>query len=40
MIKEVDNVVLTHDIAAHSLVTGDIGVVVHCYAGGFMRLNS
>lgn len=34
MIKELDTVVLTHDIAAHGLVTGDIGVVVHSYADG------
>ncbi|MBI5075752.1 MAG: DUF4926 domain-containing protein [Nitrospirae bacterium] len=32
MIKELDTVVLTRDIAKHGLVEGDIGVVVHCYA--------
>jgi hypothetical protein len=34
MIKELDTVVLTRDIAKHGLVEGDIGVVVHCYADG------
>ena len=34
MIKELDTVVLTHDIAKYGLVAGDIGVVVHCYADG------
>lgn len=34
MIKELDTVVLTRDIAKHGLVAGDIGVVVHCYADG------
>jgi len=34
MIKELDSVVLTHDIAKHGLVKVDIGVVVHCYADG------
>ena len=34
MIKELDTVVLTHDIATHGLVKGDIGVVVHCYTDG------
>lgn len=34
MIKELDTVVLTHDIAKHGLVVGDIGVVVYCYADG------
>lgn len=31
MIKELDTVVLTHDIKEHSLTDGDIGAVVHCY---------
>jgi Domain of unknown function (DUF4926) len=31
MIKELDTVVLTHDIAKYGLVEGDIGVVVNCY---------
>jgi hypothetical protein len=34
MIKELDSVVLTHDIAKYGLVEGDIGVVVHCYTDG------
>lgn len=34
MIKELDTVVLTHDIDAHSLKEGDIGAVVHCYTDG------
>jgi hypothetical protein len=34
MIKELDTVVLKHDIAKHGLVAGDIGVVVHCYTDG------
>ena len=29
MIKELDTVVLTHDIAMRSLKNGDIGAVVH-----------
>lgn len=31
MIRELDTVVLTHDIAKHGLKQGDIGAVVHCY---------
>jgi len=34
MIKELDTVVLTHDIKEHGLERGDIGVIVHCYADG------
>lgn len=34
MIKELDMVVLTHDIKEHGLTEGDIGAVVHCYDGG------
>lgn len=34
MIKELDTVVLTHDIGEHGLKEGDIGAVVHCYADG------
>jgi len=34
VIKELDTVVLTHDIDAHNLKEGDIGAVVHCYADG------
>ena len=31
MIKELDTVVLTHDIDEYGLTVGDIGTVVHCY---------
>ena len=31
---ELDTVVLTHDIAEHCLVQGDIGAVVHRYKDG------
>lgn len=31
MIRELDTVVLTHDIAEHGLRQGDVGAVVHCY---------
>lgn len=31
MIKELDLVVLNHDIAGYPLKAGDIGTVVHCY---------
>ena len=34
MIKELDSVVLTHDMKEHGLEEGDIGAVVHCYADG------
>ena len=34
MIRELDAVVLTHDVEAHALKQGDIGVVVHCYGDG------
>ena len=34
MIKELDTVVLAHDIAKHGLVESDVGVVVHGYADG------
>jgi L-ascorbate metabolism protein UlaG (beta-lactamase superfamily) len=34
MIKELDIVVLTHDIKDHGLTEGDIGAVVHCYSDG------
>lgn len=33
MIKELDLVVLNHDISEHGLKAGDIGTVVHCYKG-------
>lgn len=32
MIRELDTVVLTHDIKEYGLTNGDIGVVVHCYS--------
>ena len=31
MIRELDLVVLTHNIEGHDLKTGDVGAVVHCY---------
>jgi len=31
MIRELDTVVLTHDIDEYGLKQGDIGAVVHCY---------
>lgn len=35
MIKELDIVVLTHDIKENTgLTEGDIGAVVHCYSDG------
>ena len=34
MIRELDTVVLMHDIPEHGLKRGDVGAVVHCYAGG------
>jgi len=34
MIKELDTIVLTHDIGEYGLEKGDIGAVVHCYANG------
>ena len=34
MIRELDTVVLTHDIADHGLRQGDVGAVVHCYDAG------
>ena len=34
MIKELDMVVLKHDIKEHGLTEGDIGAVVHCYGSG------
>jgi hypothetical protein len=34
MIRELDTVVLTHDIKEHNLARGDIGAVVHCYKNG------
>ncbi len=34
MIKELDLVVLAHDIIGHKLKSGDVGTVVHCYENG------
>ncbi|MGH7468087.1 MAG: DUF4926 domain-containing protein [Longimicrobiales bacterium] len=34
MIKELDPVALTHDLAEHGLLAGDIGTVVHVYETG------
>lgn len=34
MIKELDMVVLKHDIKGYGLTEGDIGTVVHCYGSG------
>ena len=34
MIRELDTVVLTHDIEEHGLKHGDVGAVVHRYADG------
>jgi len=34
MIRELDTVVLTHDIDEYGLKQGDIGAVVHCYNDG------
>lgn len=34
MIRELEAVVLTHDIEEHGLKQGDIGAVVHCYSDG------
>ena len=31
MIRELDTVVLAHDVAEYNLAKGDIGAVVHCY---------
>lgn len=34
MIRELDTIVLTHDIEEHGLRHGDVGAVVHCYKDG------
>jgi hypothetical protein len=34
VIRELDTVVLTRDVAEHGLKRGDIGAVVHCYPDG------
>jgi hypothetical protein len=33
MVRELDTVVLVHDLAAYGLERGDIGAIVHCYEG-------
>ena len=34
MIRELDTIVLTHDIKEHGLQGGDVGAVVHLYTDG------
>lgn len=34
MFSELDTVVLAHDLKEHNLTRGDVGTIVHCYAGG------
>jgi hypothetical protein len=34
MVRELDTVVLTRDIAEHGLREGDVGAVAHCYSSG------
>ena len=34
MIRELDTVVLVHDLDAYGLTHGDVGAVVHCYKDG------
>ena len=34
MIRELDTVVLIHNIDAYGLTQGDVGAVVHCYKNG------
>jgi hypothetical protein len=34
MIRELDTVVLTHDIPEHGLKRADVGAVAHCYEDG------
>jgi hypothetical protein len=34
MIRELDTVVLGHDLEAYGLTQGDVGAVVHCYKDG------
>jgi hypothetical protein len=34
MIRELDTVVLTHDVVEHGLLAGDVGAVVHCHGDG------
>lgn len=34
MFNELDTVVLARDLKEHKLSRGDVGTIVHCYAGG------
>lgn len=34
MFDELSTVTLTHDIAAHNLYRGDVGIIVHVYGNG------
>ncbi len=34
MFNELDTVVLAHDLKTYNLTRGDVGTIVHCYAGG------
>ena len=34
MLNELDTVVLAHDLKEYNLTRGDVGTIVHCYAGG------
>ncbi len=34
MIKELDTIALSHDLAEYGLAKGDLGTVVHVYADG------
>ena len=34
MIRELDTVVLVHDLEPYDLTQGDVGAVVHCYKDG------
>jgi hypothetical protein len=34
MIRELDTVVLVHNLEAYGLTQGDVGAVVHCYKDG------
>ena len=34
MFNELETVVLARDLKEHNLTHGDVGTIVHCYAGG------
>jgi hypothetical protein len=34
MLHELETVVLTRDIPEHSLLSGDVGAIVHCHGDG------